>query len=118
MMSSKPLTKNMAYLIRRFTPSILPAPGTCPLSACRQWSRWAATVRVMLGRRAGARRGAAHLIAPYAKILITATPADSEIADDAASQVAPPEMMQALETIAHHHLADVISISDGTAEST
>jgi hypothetical protein len=27
-------------------------------------------------------------------------------------------MMQALETIAHHHLADVISISDGTAEST
>jgi subtilase family serine protease len=61
---------------------------------------------------------AAHLIAPYAKILITATPADSEIPDDAASQVAPPEMMQALEYIASHHLATVISISDGTGEST
>jgi subtilase family serine protease len=61
---------------------------------------------------------AAHLIAPYAKILISATPADSEITDDAASQVAPPEMMQALEYIAKNHLADVISISDGTGEST
>ncbi|MGH3855551.1 MAG: S53 family peptidase [Pseudonocardiaceae bacterium] len=61
---------------------------------------------------------AAHLIAPYAKILITATPADSEITDDAASQVAPPEMMQALEYIGRNHLADAISISDGTGEST
>jgi hypothetical protein len=61
---------------------------------------------------------AAHLIAPYAKILITATPADSEITDDAASQVAPPEMMQALEYISRNHLADAISISDGTGEST
>jgi subtilase family serine protease len=61
---------------------------------------------------------AAHLIAPYAKILITATPADSEISDDAASQVAPPEMMQALEYIGKNHLADAISISDGTGEST
>jgi subtilase family serine protease len=60
----------------------------------------------------------AHLIAPYAKILITATPADSEITDDAASQVAPPEMMQGLEYIAQNHLADAISISDGTGEST
>ncbi len=32
----------------------------------------------------------AHLIAPYAKIVISATPADSQITDDAASQVAPP----------------------------
>ncbi len=61
---------------------------------------------------------AAHLIAPYAKILITATSADSEITDDAASQVAPPEMMQALEYISKNHLADAISISDGTGEST
>ncbi|MGH3722158.1 MAG: S53 family peptidase [Pseudonocardiaceae bacterium] len=61
---------------------------------------------------------AAHLIAPYAKILITATPADSEITDDAASQVAPPEMMRALEYISENHLADAISISDGTGEST
>lgn len=60
----------------------------------------------------------AHLVAPYAKILISATPADSEIIDDAASQVAPPEMMQALEYISRNHLADAISISDGTGESS
>lgn len=61
---------------------------------------------------------ATHLIAPYAKILITASPADSEITDDAASQVAPSEMMQALEYISTNHLADAILISDGTGEST
>jgi hypothetical protein len=59
-----------------------------------------------------------HLIAPYAKILISATPADTQVTDDAASQVAPPEMMQALETISKQHLANVISISDGTGETT
>lgn len=60
----------------------------------------------------------AHLIAPYAKILISATPADTQVTDDAASQVAPPEMMKALETISAQHLANVISISDGTGETT
>jgi subtilase family serine protease len=60
----------------------------------------------------------AHLIAPYAKIVISATPADSEITDDAASQVAPPEMMRALEYISANHLANAISISDGTGEVT
>jgi subtilase family serine protease len=59
-----------------------------------------------------------HLLAPYAKILISATPADTEIADDPAAQVAPPEMMRAVADIASHHRADVISISDGTGEST
>ena len=34
------------------------------------------------------------------------------------SQVAPPEMMKALERIASGHLANVISISDGTGEVT
>jgi len=61
---------------------------------------------------------AAHLMAPYARIVISATPADTEITDDAASQVAPPEMMRAVEDIARHHLANVISISDGTGESS
>lgn len=61
---------------------------------------------------------AAHLVAPYAKILITATPADSEITDDAASQVAPPEIMKAVEYVSRHHLANAISISDGTGESS
>jgi hypothetical protein len=60
----------------------------------------------------------AHLIAPYAKIVISATPADSEITDDAASQVAPPEMMRALEYISSHRLANAISISDGSGELT
>jgi subtilase family serine protease len=60
----------------------------------------------------------AHLIAPYAKILISVTPADSEITDDPASNVAPPEMMQAVEHISSHHLANVVSISDGTGETT
>jgi len=60
----------------------------------------------------------AHLIAPYASILISATPADTQVEDDAASQVAPPEMMEAVEDIATHRLANVISISDGTGEST
>jgi hypothetical protein len=59
-----------------------------------------------------------HLIAPYAKIVISATPADSEITDDAASNVAPPEMMRALEYISAHHVANVMSISDGTGEDT
>jgi subtilase family serine protease len=59
-----------------------------------------------------------HLIAPYAKIVISATPADSEITDDAASNVAPPEMMHALEYISANHIANAISISDGTGEAT
>jgi subtilase family serine protease len=61
---------------------------------------------------------AAHLMAPYAKIVISATPADTQENDDAASNVAPPEMMHALEYISAHHIADSISISDGTGETT
>jgi len=61
---------------------------------------------------------AAHLMAPYAKIVISATPADSQEPDDAASNVAPPEMMHALEYITAHHVANSISISDGTGEVT
>ncbi len=57
-------------------------------------------------------------MAPYAKIVISATPADSQEPDDAASNVAPPEMMHALEYITAHHSANVISISDGTGEVT
>ena len=58
----------------------------------------------------------AHLMAPYAKIVISVTPATSQ--DDAASQIAMPEMMKALEVISSRHLANVISISDGTGEAT
>jgi subtilase family serine protease len=59
-----------------------------------------------------------HMMAPYAKILIVVAPPDSEIPDDAASQVAPPEFMQAVEFLSVHHLANVISISDDSAETT
>jgi subtilase family serine protease len=60
----------------------------------------------------------AHLMAPYANIVISATPADSEITDDAASQVAMPEIMTALEYISANHLANVMSISDGNGEAS
>jgi subtilase family serine protease len=61
---------------------------------------------------------AAHLIAPYAKIVISATPADTEMAGDPAENVAMPEIMKGVEFISSHHLADVMSISDGTGETT
>jgi subtilase family serine protease len=61
---------------------------------------------------------AVHLIAPYAHILVVVAPPDSEITDDTASQVAPYEFMRAIEYVSTHHLANVISISDGTGEST
>jgi hypothetical protein len=61
---------------------------------------------------------AAHLIAPYAKIIISATPADTEVTGDRAENVAMPEIMKGVEYISGHHLADVMSISDGTGETT
>ncbi|HYK32460.1 MAG TPA: hypothetical protein VEV63_10885 [Streptosporangiaceae bacterium] len=59
-----------------------------------------------------------HMMAPYAKILITVAPPDSEITDDAASNVAPPEFMEAIEYLSVRRLANVISISDDTGEGT
>jgi subtilase family serine protease len=85
-------------------------PGMVALGSYGSCDAWVGELRLDVE--------AAHLIAPYAKILISATPADSEIAGDAASQVAPPELMQAVEYIGEHHLADAISISDNTGEST
>jgi subtilase family serine protease len=61
---------------------------------------------------------AAHLMAPYAKIIISATPADTEVSGDPAENVAMPEIMKGVEYISSHHLADVMSISDGTGETT
>jgi len=92
-----------------------PLPATCPagmvaLGSYGSCDAWVGELQLDVL--------AVHLIAPYAKIIISATPADSEITDDAASNVAPPEMMRALEDISANHLANVISISDGTGEST
>ncbi|HSZ40741.1 MAG TPA: S53 family peptidase [Trebonia sp.] len=92
-----------------------PLPATCPagmvaLGSYGSCSAWAGELTLDVE--------SVHLMAPYAKIVISATPADSQINDDAADQVAPPEMMKALETIGNEHLANVISISDGTGETT
>jgi hypothetical protein len=59
-----------------------------------------------------------HMFAPYAKIVVSATPADSQITDDAAFNVAAPELLGAVAYIAQHHIAQTISISDGTSETT
>ena len=90
-------------------------PATCPpgmvaLGSYGSCSAWGGELTLDVE--------AAHLMAPYTKILISVTPADSQITDDAASQVAPPEMMQALKTISSHHLANAISISDGSGEAS
>ena len=92
-----------------------PLPAACPagmvaLGSYGSCNAWVGELRLDVLT--------AHMIAPYAKIIISATPADSEITDDAASNVAPPEMMHALEYISANHVANVISISDGTGEST
>jgi hypothetical protein len=90
-------------------PSACPA-GMVALGSYGSCSAWAGELTLDVE--------SVHLFAPYAKIVISATPADSEITDDAADQVAPPEMMKALEVIGRQHLANVISISDGTGETT
>jgi subtilase family serine protease len=90
-----------------------PVPAACPpgmaglgdYGSCKAWES-EAEGDVLI----------AHLIAPYAKIVISVTPAGSQ--DDAASQIAMPEMMKALEVISSRHLANVISISNGTGEAT
>jgi subtilase family serine protease len=92
-----------------------PLPSACPagmvaLGSYGSCSAWAGELTLDVE--------SVHLFAPYAKIVISATPADSEVSDDAADQVAPPEMMKALEVIGSKHLANVISISDGTGETT
>jgi len=92
-----------------------PLPAACPrgmlrlqsYGSCNAWKN-ELTLDVI----------AAHLIAPYAKIIISATPADTEITGDPAENVAMPEIMKGVEFISSHHLADVMSISDGTGETT
>jgi subtilase family serine protease len=59
----------------------------------------------------------AHLMAPYAKIVISATPSDSEVVGDPSSEVAMPEIVKAFEYISSNHLANVMSVSDGSSET-
>jgi subtilase family serine protease len=90
-------------------PKVCP-PGMVALGSYGSCSAWAGELELDVI--------SAHLIAPYAKIIISATPADTQETDDAASQVAMPEIMKGVEVIAAKHLANVISISDGNGEST
>jgi subtilase family serine protease len=92
-----------------------PLPATCPVGmvklqsygSCNAWKD-ELTLDVI----------SAHLIAPYARILISATPADTEVTGPPEENVAMPEIMKGMEFISSHHLADVMSISDGTGETT
>ena len=93
-----------------------PLPSTCPermkvlgsYGSCKAWADGELPLDVIT----------AHMIAPYAKIVLAVTPADTVIPSDPAENVAPPEMMESVEDIASHHLANVISVSDGTGETT
>jgi hypothetical protein len=91
-----------------------PLPAKCPpgmvkLGSYGSCDAWAGELELDVE--------AVHLMAPYAKIVISATPSDSESMDDASSQVAPPEMMHALQYLSQRKLANVISISDGSSET-
>ncbi len=91
-----------------------PLPATCPagmvaLGSYGSCDAWDGELELDVE--------AVHLMAPYAKIVISATPSDSEVVGDASSEVAPPEMMKALEYISANKLANVISISDGSSET-
>ncbi|HEY3772142.1 MAG TPA: S8 family serine peptidase [Solirubrobacteraceae bacterium] len=93
-----------------------PLPSTCPkrmkvlgsYGSCSAWANGELPLDVIT----------AHMIAPYAKIVLAVTPADTVVPSDPAENVAPPEMMESVEDIAANHLADVISVSDGTGETT
>jgi subtilase family serine protease len=92
-----------------------PLPPTCPkgmqvLGSYGSCSAWQGELELDVVT--------AHIIAPYAKILLAVTPADTVLSADAAQNVAPPEMMESVEDIAANHLANVISVSDGTGETT
>ncbi|MFJ6214244.1 Ig-like domain-containing protein [Streptomyces sp. NPDC092296] len=89
-------------------------PSTCPagmvaLGSYGSCSAWQGELRLDVE--------AAHMLAPYAKILIVATPSDSEIVGDASSEVAMPEIVKGMEFVSRNHLADVMSISDGSSET-
>ncbi len=90
-------------------------PSRCPsemlklgsYGSCRSW-----------GSELALDVSAIHMMAPYAKIIVSVTPADSEITEDDAEQVAAPEIMQGIEAISRHRRANVISSSDGSGEVT
>jgi subtilase family serine protease len=91
-----------------------PLPAACPpgmvkLGSYGSCSAWQGELRLDVE--------AVHLMAPYAKIVISATPSDSEVVGDPSSEVAMPEIVKAFEYISTNHLANVMSVSDGSSET-
>jgi len=91
-----------------------PLPAQCPpgmvkLGSYGSCTAWQGELRLDVE--------AVHLMAPYAKIVISATPSDSEVVGDPSSEVAMPEIVKAFEYISTNHLANVMSVSDGSSET-
>ncbi len=91
-----------------------PLPAECPagmvkLGSYGSCTAWQGELRLDVE--------AVHLMAPYAKIVISATPSDSEIVGDPSSEVAMPEIVKGMEYISEHNIANVMSISDGSSET-
>ncbi len=91
-----------------------PLPASCPagmqaLGSYGSCSAWQGELELDVQ--------AVHLMAPYAKIVISATPSDSEVVGDPSSEVAMPEIVKGMEYISQNKIANVMSISDGSSET-
>lgn len=91
-----------------------PLPAQCPagmvaLGSFGSCDAWEGELRLDVE--------AVHMIAPYAQIVVSATPSDSEVVGDPSSEVAMPEIVKGMEYISENKLANVMSISDGSSET-
>lgn len=91
-----------------------PLPAQCPpgmvaLGSYGSCQAWQGELRLDVE--------AVHMMAPYARIVISATPSDSEVVGDASSEVAMPEIVKGMEYISQNKIANVMSISDGSSET-
>jgi subtilase family serine protease len=89
-------------------PAVCP-PGMVALGSYGSCSAWQGELRLDVE--------AVHLMAPYARIVISATPSDSEIVGDPSSEVAMPEIVKGMEYLSANKIANVMSISDGSSET-
>jgi subtilase family serine protease len=91
-----------------------PLPATCPagmvaLGSYGSCDAWQGELELDVE--------AVHMMAPYATIVISATPSDSEVVGDPSSEVAMPEIVKGMEYISQNKIANVMSISDGSSET-
>jgi subtilase family serine protease len=89
-------------------PAVCP-PGMVALGSYGSCTAWQGELRLDVE--------AVHLMAPYAKIVISATPSDSEVVGDPSSEVAMPEIVKGMEYLSTNKIANVMSISDGSSET-